>query len=230
MARHPLAGLLPVQPDPSDRTGLLFIGGEVTAASILAAYRHGIFPWTGAPPVPWCSPDPRALLTPGQVRVTRSLAKRMRNGGFRLRYDQDLRAVMAACRDSPRPGQGGTWITPNLEQAWGELFDRGLAHSVEVFQGGERVGGLYGLSLGAAFFGESMFHTVKDASKVALIGLSERCHARGDHFIDCQAMTPHLERMGARAVPRPTYLRLLAEAMAAPTEAGSWDGDDGEAG
>ena len=222
MARHPLAGLIPVQPDPDDRTGLLFVGGSVTPPAILEAYRHGIFPWTGAPPVPWCSPDPRALLAPGSVVVRRSLAKRLRNGAFTVHFDRDLPAVMAACRDSPRPGQGGTWITPNLERAWGQLFEQGWAHSVEVFEGDTRVGGLYGLAMGAAFFGESMFHTTPDASKVALVALARRCAARGDHFIDCQAMTPHLERMGARPVPRAEYLRLLAHAMQVPTTPGRW--------
>lgn len=222
MARHPLAGLVPVLPDPDDDTGLLYIGGRITEAAILTAYSIGLFPWTGADPIPWCSPDPRALITTESVRVRRSLAKRIRNGGFSIRLDVDLPAVMVACRDSPRPGQGGTWITPNLQAAWAGLWRRGFAHSVEVFQGPNRVGGLYGLALGGAFFGESMFHTVPDASKVALVALCRLAAAEGMHFVDCQAMTPHLRSMGAQAVRRGRYLRLLAEAIDLPREPESW--------
>lgn len=213
---------MPVQTDPDDSTGLMFIGGQVTEAAVVEAARHGLFAWTGSSPVPWCSPNPRALLRPDQVRVPKSLARRIRNAGFEVRLDVDPPAVMAACRDVPRAGQKGTWITPNLEQAWGDLFQHGLAHSVEVFRHGERIGGLYGLSLGAAFFGESMFHVERDASKVAFVALARLCESRGDHFIDCQAMTPHLERMGAQPVPRSIYLRVLAQALAVEHPAGSW--------
>ena len=224
MTRHPLAGLLPVLPDPTDETGLLYVGGRISEAAILAAYPLGLFPWTGAHPIPWCSPDPRAVLVPARVPVRRSLAKHIRRGGFEVRTDTALPAVIAACRDVPRRGQGGTWITPNLEAAWTGLWQRGLAHSVEIFRAGELVGGLYGLSLGSAFFGESMFHRERDASKVALVALCRLAQEDGLAFIDCQAMTPHLASMGATALPRGSYLQRLAAAMADSRPAGSWAG------
>ncbi len=224
MTIHPLAGLLPVLPDPTDETGLLYVGGRISESAILAAYPLGLFPWTGAHPIPWCSPDPRAVLAPETIPVRRSLAKRIRNGSFVVRSDTCLPAVIAACRDAPRPGQGGTWITPNLEAAWTGLWHRGLAHSVEVFREGALVGGLYGLALGRAFFGESMFHRERDASKVALVALCRLAAEDGLAFIDCQAMTPHLASMGAKAVSRGSYLQRLAAAVAEPRPPGSWAG------
>lgn len=200
----------------------MFVGGRITEEGIRLACRHGLFPWTGRHPIPWCSPDPRAVLEPDGVVVRRSLAKRVRSGRYTVRFDQDLPAVIAACRDQQRPGQEGTWITENLEVAWAGLWASGWAHSVEVFEGDERVGGLYGLAMGAAFFGESMFHIRPDASKVALLALCRMAATRGDHFIDCQAMTPHLERMGARPVPRGGYLLRLRRALEVDRPTESW--------
>jgi leucyl/phenylalanyl-tRNA--protein transferase len=222
MTRHPLAGLLPVLPNPDDETGLLYVGGRISEDAILAAYAMGLFPWTGAHPIPWCSPDPRALLVPETIPVRRSLAKRIRHGGFAVQLDTNLPQVMAFCRDVPRPRQGGTWITPNLEAAWTGLWQRGFAHSVEVLKDGELVGGLYGLLLGNAFFGESMFHTTRDASKVALVALCRTVAQDGVAFIDCQAMTPHLASMGATALSRGSYLQRLSTALSHERAPASW--------
>jgi leucyl/phenylalanyl-tRNA--protein transferase len=192
--------------------GLVAAGGDLTPARLEAAYRRGIFPWySDGQPILWWSPDPRMLLFPAEFRRSRSLAKRERNGSFELRFDSDFAAVIAACA-APRVREAaGTWITDEMREAYLGLHRLGLAHSVETWQEGRLVGGLYGVQLGAAFFGESMFSLEADASKTALSGLVRRCLRDGIAFIDCQMETSHLASLGARPVPRSDFRTLLAQ-------------------
>ena len=213
------------RPLTPDRFGLVALGGELTEATLLEAYSKGIFPWSGDAPIPWYSPDPRLILRPGEVHESRSLAKVARRGRLEVRYDQDFEGVMRACAAVPRRGQGGTWIGDNMITAYARLFGRGVAHSVEVYAGERLVGGLYGLSIGAAFFGESMFTTVPDASKLALVRLCRDLDARGFALVDCQQDTPHLRTMGAQTMSRARYLDLLGRAIEQPGLRGSWAPD-----
>jgi len=214
-------------PELATDEGLLAVGGDLSRERLLAAYRHGIFPWfsEGQPPL-WWSPDPRALLFPGQMRITRSLAKRIRNGGFTLTMDSRFREVMERCA-APRRGDadGGTWIVPEMVDAYCALFKAGDAHSIEVWREGRLVGGLYGVAVGAAFCGESMFSIERDASKVALVYLAAQLARWSYHFIDCQLPTPHLASLGVVAVPRREFLTRLAAAVAAPGHPGRWQLD-----
>ena len=207
----------PLQPTGD---GLVALGGDYTPEAILEAYPKGIFPWTGEHPVPWFSPDPRMVLVPGDLRLTRSTRQAIRNRGFEIRYDTAFVPLILMCAVQPRPGQDGTWITPNVVEAWSELNRRGHAHSVETWLDGELVGGLYGLSFGRAFFGESMVSTLPNASKVALAALCARLESAGYHFIDCQQVTDHLMRMGGIPLRRREFLRRLALAVTQPE---SWD-------
>ncbi len=204
--------------------GLVALGGDYTPAAILEAYPKGIFPWTGEHPVPWFSPDPRMLLVPGDVRRSRSTRQAVRNKGFEVRYDTAFVPLILMCAVQPRPGQDGTWITPNVVETWAELNAMGHAHSVETWRDGELVGGLYGLSFGRAFFGESMVSLVADASKVALVTLCTRLERAGYHFIDCQQVTDHMLRMGGGPVDRPSFLTRLKAAVALPD---GWQSDAG---
>lgn len=196
--------------------GLAALGGRLTPELVLEAYQKGLFPWTGAPPIPWFSPDPRLVLFPEAVHVSRSLAKVIRRGQLQVRYDTRFAAVMDLCARHPRSRQKGTWITPNMVETYGQLHSLGYAHSVETYAGGALVGGLYGVALGRAFFGESMVSTVADASKVALVDLCRRLAARGFQLVDCQQVTAHMLSMGALPLPRSEYLARLAEAVNAP--------------
>jgi len=202
--------------------GLLAVGGDLAPERLLAAYRAGIFPWySDGEPILWWSPDPRCILLPDALRVSRSMRQFLKKGLVSISFDRDFRAVIAACQ-KPRPDQEGTWITAEMQAAYTELFELGYAHSVEVWQAEKLVGGLYGLSLGRAFFGESMFSRTPNASKAALIALVETLRARGFSLIDCQLETPHLLSLGARTIPRRDFRILLAEAMAHETLRGSW--------
>jgi len=212
----------------ADRHGLVALGGELGADILTEAYTHGIFPWTGERPIPWFCPDPRLVLRPGDFHVSRSLRKVERSGRFALRFDHDFRAVIHACAAMPRPGQDGTWITPNMIRAYREMFERGLAHSVAIYEGDTLVGGLYGLSFGRVFFGESMFARAPSASKVALHALCERLRAWDFAFIDCQQVTPHLQRLGAVVWSRRQFLERLRVALDAPSRPGPWRAQDGE--
>jgi len=205
-------------PESAPPDGLLAIGGDLSPDRILDAYRRGIFPWPDPdfPEPLWFSPDPRFVLYPGEFRVSRSLAQRVRSGRFETRFDTAFPEVMRGCAAARRKGERGTWITPAMEEGYGALHRRGHAHSVESWRGGRLAGGLYGVSIGAVFFGESMFHLEPDASKVALVALVARLVERGFAFVDCQAPTRHLARFGARAIPRSRFLRELAEAVARP--------------
>jgi leucyl/phenylalanyl-tRNA--protein transferase len=205
-----------------DADGVVARGGEISVDVLLEAYPRGIFPWTGKHPIPWCAPDPRMVLYPRDFAASRSLRRLARTRRYVVRFDTDFESTLAACAQTPRPGQGGTWITPNMAVAYTELARRGIAHSVEVYRGSALVGGLYGLSLGRAFFGESMFYREPNTSKLALWVLCERLVERSFHFIDCQAVTPHLKRLGARAIPLRDYLLGLERALALPSVPGPW--------
>lgn len=196
--------------------GLVALGGHLDRDTLLEAYCKGIFPWEGTDPIPWFSPDPRAILVPRAFRAGRSVRKLSRRPGVEVTIDRDFSAVIAACAGVPRPGQTGTWITPAVVAAYTDLHREGIAHSVEVWERGELVGGLYGLAIGRAFFGESMFHRRSDASKLALGHLCGRLHPAGFRFVDCQQDTNHIRSLGAVVVPRLRYLRLLEEALDHP--------------
>ncbi len=196
--------------------GLAALGGRLTPELILEAYQKGLFPWTGAAPIPWFSPDPRLVLFPRGVHVSRSLTKVLRRGHLEVRYDTRFAAVMDLCARQPRRQQTGTWITPNMVETYQRLHAMGYAHSVETYARGQLVGGLYGIAMGRAFFGESMVSAVPDASKVALVDLCGRLAAWGFHFVDCQQVTAHLLSMGALPLPRSEYLARLAGAVHEP--------------
>ncbi|MDI6524043.1 leucyl/phenylalanyl-tRNA--protein transferase [Pseudomonas otitidis] len=189
--------------------GLLAAGGDLSAERLLAAYRHGCFPWfqEGQPPL-WWSPDPRTVLSPHEVHVSRSLAKILRQGRFDVSFDTDFAAVIQGCA-GPRSYADGTWITDAMQQAYIELHQRGFAHSVEVRLNGELVGGLYGLAIGKLFFGESMFSRADNASKVGFATLATHLVKWGFVLIDCQMPTSHLQSLGAYAIPRNEYGRYL---------------------
>lgn len=195
-----------------DPPGLIAAGGDLSPERLEAAYRRGIFPWySDGQPILWWSPDPRMLLFPREFHRSRSLAKRERHGGFDLRFDSDFDAVVGACA-APRGSEGGgTWITVEMRAAYLEMYRRGLAHSVEIWRRDQLVGGLYGVQLGACFFGESMFSRETDASKLALSALVRHCLAVGIALVDCQMETGHLASLGARPVARAGFQALLAE-------------------
>ena len=201
----------PVEQALDDPPGLLAAGGDLSPARLIAAYRRGIFHWysTGQP-VLWWSPDPRAVLFPEEFKVSRSLAKTLRNGGFTVTLDREFAQVIDGCA-APRPESPGTWITPEMREGYLELHRRGYAHSVEARLGEELVGGLYGVRLGGVFFGESMFSRTRDASKVALAHLVAVCRRNSIAVIDCQLASRHLSSLGARSIPRAQFQALLEE-------------------
>lgn len=196
--------------------GLLAAGGSLAPDWLLAAYRRGIFPWySDEQPILWWSPDPRTVLFPDELRITRSLGKRVRNGGFEVTFDRDFAAVVRACA-APRSGQPDTWITAEMQAAYVALHRLGYARSVEVWQQGQLVGGLYGVALGPIFFGESMFSQASDASKVALVHLVDAMRSGDGRLIDCQMQTPHLTHLGAREIARTEFIGYLETYLAMP--------------
>jgi leucyl/phenylalanyl-tRNA--protein transferase len=195
----------------ADGDGFLAVGGDLTPGTLLLAYRNGIFPWT-THPITWWSPDPRAIVPLDGVHVSRSLRKLIRHGAFTATFDRAFREVMEGCAES-RPGRKETWISPQFITAYCRLHELGHAHSVEVWRASELAGGLYGVSIGGFFAGESMFSAFRDASKVALVAMAERLAASGFALFDVQLMTPHLASMGAVELPRAEYLRRLAAAV-----------------
>ena len=199
-------------PDPEQADGnLVAIGGDLSRERLLSAYAQGIFPWFGEEdPILWWSPDPRAVLEPSAVHISRSLRKSARNRDWQYHMDSDFVGVIDACAE-PRAGQGGTWITPAVRAAYLDLFAAGTAHSIEVYQQDRLVGGLYGVALGGLFFGESMFSRIPDASKLALVLLARHLQHWGFSLIDTQFITPHLQSMGARELPRRDFLQALAD-------------------
>jgi leucyl/phenylalanyl-tRNA--protein transferase len=228
----------PVDQALRDPNGLLAVGGDLSVKRLVAAYGAGVFPWfdDDRGPILWWSPDPRAVLFPDEVQVSRRLERRMRNGGFTVSLDTAFNAVVKACA-APREGTTGTWITPSMQRAYGRLHRSGYAHSIEVWLDGELVGGLYGVSLGVMFFGESMFFREPDASKIALITLVRQIARWGFTLLDCQVMSAHLRSLGAREIPRAAFLQRLEISNAQPTRKGPWQldhdleaGDAGRAG
>jgi leucyl/phenylalanyl-tRNA--protein transferase len=206
----------------ASRSGLLAVGGDLSPRRLLEAYRQGIFPWySQMEPILWWAPDPRFILFPEEIKVTRSMRQFLKKDLVRITYDRDFLAVIAACR-KPRPKQEDTWITPEMQAAYVRLHKIGVAHSVEVWQEGALVGGLYGVSLGSCFFGESMFSQVSNASKAALIDLSRHLRTFGFSLIDCQVYTPHMESFGARHIPRREFMALLKKALKKDTLRGNW--------
>ena len=190
-------------------------GGKLDAPHLIAAYRAGIFPWYSAgEPVKWWCPDPRFVMRPADFRLTDSLKKTMRKQGWSITFDQQFETVMRRCSEVPRPGQDGTWITEEMIAAYCELHRLGVAHSVEVSWEGQLVGGLYGVDAGGFFGGESMFHHVDNASKLAVCFLARHLSERGQTWMDIQQLTPHMERLGAREVTRATFLAQLAKEIA----------------
>lgn len=213
-------------PEGAPAAGPLAVGADLRPERLLLAYSMGIFPWYGpGEPIQWHSPDPRMVLLSDQLRVSRSLRRTLRKGRFRLTLDTAFREVVDACAATPRPGQAGTWITDEMKDAYVELHRRGFAHSAEAWVDDRLAGGLYGVSLGAAFFGESMFAHEPEASKVAFVAFTEQLHRWGVALIDCQVYTEHLARFGAREWPRAGFLAALREALGAPTRPGPWSFD-----
>ena len=203
----------PVETALTDPDGLLCVGGDLSPTRLLAAYRRGIFPWfSEGQPILWWSPDPRTVLYPAEFKVSRSLAKTIRNRGFTVSVDRAFAEVMARCADE-RLRPEGTWISPQMCAAYQRLHELGLAHSYETWDGRSLVGGLYGVALGQVFFGESMFSLARDASKVALAALVRAMIERNGRLIDCQVASAHLESLGARSIPRRQFVRELVEAV-----------------
>ena len=191
--------------------GLLTAGGDLSASRLLDAYRHGIFPWFNpGEPILWWSPDPRMVLIPGEIRISRSLDKVLRNAAYEVRCDTAFEQVMRACA-APRARQGGTWIHEDMIAAYCALHRMGYAHSVETWIGGNLMGGLYGVSIGRMFYGESMFSNASNASKIALAHLARQLERWQFGMIDCQMNTPHLATLGAREIPRSEFIFRLQE-------------------
>ena len=202
--------------------GLLAVGGDLNPDRLLSAYRQGIFPWySDDQPILWWSPDPRAVLYPSKLHISKSLRKSLRTRGFEVSADRAFALVIAACAESRNRGEG-TWITSGMQDAYCALHRMGYAHSVETWHNGELVGGLYGLAIGKAFFGESMFSRVADASKTALVGLATSLAAEGYRFIDCQVVSEHLTSLGAEATPRDRFAAALHEAVGFSNKAARW--------
>lgn len=211
----------PVTGALSEPDGLLAAGGDLTPARVLAAYERGIFPWySEGQPVLWWSPDPRAVLFPDELRISRSLRRTLRQAPFVTRLDSAFDTVIQGCA-APRASGTGTWLTAEMMGAYRRLHALGFAHSVETWHADRLVGGLYGVCLGHVFFGESMFSVETDASKVALVRLIAEARTRGIELIDCQVPNPHLQSLGSRAIAREDFLHLLAR-YAQPHEPGTW--------
>ncbi len=190
--------------------GLLAAGGDLSPPRLLAAYRHGIFPWySEGDPLLWWSPDPRMVLIPSQLKISRSLIKALRHTDYEIRLDTAFAQVIRACARAPRIGQDGTWISPEMQDAYIELHRLGYAHSVETWRDEKLIGGLYGIAIGRAFFGESMFSNATNASKIALAHLCAHLSQQDFGIIDCQMETTHLASLGASPIPRTDFIRRL---------------------
>jgi leucyl/phenylalanyl-tRNA--protein transferase len=215
----------PLEAAAKEPNGLLAAGGDLSPRRLLAAYRKGIFPWySEGDPILWWSPDPRMVLFPSELRLTRSLAKVLRNRVYEVRYDTAFDDVLRGCA-ALRPGQPGTWITGEMRAAYRRLHDLGYAHSVETWIDGSLAGGLYGVAIGAMFYGESMFMRIRDASKIALVHLVRRLERDGYGMIDCQMYTEHLASFGAREIRRAEFARRLTELVDYDRRPGRWQGD-----
>ncbi len=222
LAEEPGAPFPDVSLAEREPNGLLAVGGDLSAQRLINAYLQGIFPWFSEDePILWWSPDPRTVLFPEQVRVSRSLRKKLKKGIFSVSFDRNFEAVIQACAQ-PRDRSPGTWLVPEMIAAYRRLHELGLAHSVEVWQDDQLVGGLYGMALGGVFFGESMFSRVPDSSKIALVQLSRTLLDWGFKMIDCQVYTPHLASLGAEEIPRQRFVHHLAEWCRLTGKPGSW--------
>lgn len=211
----------------TDPNGLLAIGGDLDIERLTAAYLNGIFPWYNeGQPIIWWSPNPRAVLFPGKIKISKSLRKSLRKYNYEVTFDKAFIDVINACAVSRRDGLG-TWIVSDMKQAYIALHKHGLAHSVEVWQDGELTGGLYGVSLGQAFFGESMFSKRTDTSKIALVYLARQCQQWGFGLIDCQIYSEHLGTLGCEEIPRSQFMQLLdsccGKDYVSKTRQGSWN-------
>ncbi len=215
-------------PSLAEPDGLLGVGGDLDPGRLMLAYANGIFPWYSAgQPILWFSPDPRFVLRPEALKVGRSLKKIIRRGDYEIRLDTAFLAVIRGCKEAYRPGQHGTWITPDMEAAYVELHRLGHAHSAEAWFEGELVGGLYGVSIGGLFSGESMFAQRSDASKVAFVWLVRQMAAWGITLVDAQVRTEHLARFGGAELPREQYLSELHHLLSQPSRPGPWSLDPG---
>jgi leucyl/phenylalanyl-tRNA--protein transferase len=217
-------GASPVFPPPeeAEEGGLLAVGGDLSPRRLLTAYAKGIFPWYQEQPILWYSPDPRTVLVPSELRVSRRLRRTLSQGVFELRMDSAFEEVIRSCATVPRRGAQGTWITRDMIAAYCTLHELGYAHCSEAWREGELVGAVYGVSLGGSFFGESMFFRRRDASKAALVALVWQLEAWGFALVDCQMYTEHLARFGARPWPRDRFLWALRESLRQPTRCGRW--------
>lgn len=209
--------------------GLLAAGGHLSPEWLLAAYRRGIFPWfSDGEPILWWSPDPRMVVFPDQVRITRSLRKTLRNRHYEVRLDHDFAAVIRACAE-PREAGGGTWITPAMQAAYLRMHQLGYAHSVETWIDGELAGGLYGMAIGRAFYGESMFSRRTDASKIAFVHLARFLEQHDFRVLDCQMTTRHLASLGGRKIPREAFVQMLGELTRDERPPARWPQDGAQA-
>lgn len=196
----------------TEPNGLLAIGGDLSIHRLISAYQQGIFPWfSEGKPVLWWSPDPRMVLIPNQLKISKSLSKRIKKKDYEVRFNTNFRKVMEYCASTQRAGQDGTWITESIIDAYCALHDTGFAMSAETWIDGQLVGGLYGVKLGRMFYGESMFHHVTDASKIAFVHMVHRLESIGVELIDCQMKTSHLSSLGAKEISRDDFIRQLKE-------------------
>ncbi len=210
-------------PDLAEEDGLLAVGGDLSEKRLLMAYSMGIFPWySDGSPILWWSPDPRLVLLPADLRVSRSLRHTIKKGVYKVTMDKAFDQVIQACASVRGRKNEGTWITGEMMDSYGRLHHSGFAHSVESWEEGELVGGLYGVSLGGAFFGESMFTRKADASKVAFVALVRRLLEWNFRLIDCQVRTQHLISLGAIEIPRAEFMTMLRHALTIPTHKGKW--------
>ena len=225
MTFYRLHDTYPGFPDPNEAepNGLLAMGGDLSPERLLIAYSMGIFPWYNpGDPILWHCPDPRMVLLPEDLHISRSLRPVLRRAPWEMRYDTAFGRVIRACASAQRRGQEGTWITAEMIKAYEQLHELGFAHSAEVWHEGRLIGGIYGVALGRAFFGESMFYEEPNASKYALTSLVRRLDAEGYELMDCQQNTEHTKRFGAQLMGRSEFLALLSEALCHPTQRGPW--------
>ncbi len=206
----------------SDENGIVAIGGDLSPERLLNAYRQGIFPWyTEEEPILWWSPDPRFVLFPGDLKISKSMRQVLNREIFEISYDRAFGDVITGCR-KPRNSQAGTWITREIVEGYTRLHEMGYAHSVEAWQGEKLAGGLYGISLGRCFFGESMYADISNASKAAFITLTKKLSGLGFRIIDCQVYTEHLKNLGAKSIPRKRFLTMIEEDLKYETLRGNW--------
>ncbi len=209
--------------ESADEHGIVAVGGNLSPGMLLSAYKQGIFPWySSGEPVLWWSPDPRFVLFPEELHVSRSMIRTFKRNRFSYTVDSSFERVMRECASVKRKDQDSTWITEEMIEGYTALFDLGYAHSVEVWLDGELAGGLYGVSLGSVFFGESMFHKVSDASKAGYILFVRALKRLGFSLVDCQVYTPHLASLGAREIRRPDFMEYLSRGLKEKTISGSW--------